>query len=438
MMRTRTTRRSLLKACAAGAAGLAVPAYLQAGFSPNEKINLALIGAGGRGGALVGMGGPEVNRVAFCDPDEQYAGKTFERYPKVRRFTDYRKMFDVMERDIDAVAVATPDHHHFPASMMAMARGKHVYCEKPLTYTIHQARLLAKVAREKKLATQMGNQGNSSESTRLVREWIKAGVLGEVREVFHWNDYPMAAREPRKSAPIPPGVDWDVWLGPVPSRPFTTGTIRMGWHPFSDICNGLIGNWGTHHLSAAWWALDLGAPSTIEVVQQTEWPVKESYPLGYVLKYTFPARGSRQAVTIHFWGGTLAAKMPRPKHLEADRPVPNMGQLLLGTDGSVMGDPWCLQGRIIPEKKMREVGRLPQTVESYGDHAASWLKACRQGTPTASNFDFAARVTEAALLGSIALRHGKKLDWDSEKMCFPSDPEADKYLRVELRKGWEV
>lgn len=437
-MRTITTRRSVLKGCAAASVGLAVPACLQAGASPNEKINLALIGAGGRGRSLVGMGGPEVNRVAFCDPDEQYAGKTFEKYPKVRRFTDYRKMFDAMEGEIDAVAVATPDHHHFPASMMALLRGKHVYCEKPLTYTIDQARILAKTAREKKLATQMGNQGNSSESTRLVREWIKAGVLGEVREIYHWNDYPMAAREPRKPATIPPGVDWDVWLGPVPPRPFTTGTIRMGWHPFSDICNGLIGNWGTHHLSAAWWALDLGAPSTIEVVQQTEWPVKESYPLGYELKYSFPARGNRPAVTIHFWGGTLAAKMPRPKHLEADRKVPNMGQLIVGTEASVLGDPWCLQGRIIPEKKMREVGKLPQTLESFGDHPGSWLKACRQGTPTASNFDFASRVTEVALLGSIALRHGKKLEWDSEKMCFPKDPEADKYLRVELRQGWDL
>jgi len=439
MIRTAATRRNFLKAGAlAASAGLAAPAYLPAGISANEKINLALIGAGGRGGALVGMGGPEVNRVAFCDPDEQYAGGTFERYPKVRRYVDYRKMFDEMEREIDAVAVATPDHHHFPASMMAMSRGKHLYCEKPLTYTIQQARLMAKTAREKKLATQMGNQGNSSESTRMVREWIKAGALGEVREIFHWNDYPMAAREPRKPAPVPPGVDWDVWLGPVPPRPFTTGTIRMGWHPFSDICNGLIGNWGTHHLSAAWWALDLGAPSTIEVVRQTEWPVKESYPLGYVLKYTFPARGSRGPVTIWFYGGTMANEMPRPRHLEADRKVQNMGQVIVGAEASVMADPWCLQGRMIPEKKMREVGRVPQTLESYGDHAASWLKACRQGTPTASNFQFAAQVTEVALLGSIALKHGKKLEWNAERMCFPNDPEADKYLRVDLRKGWDV
>ena len=222
---------------------------------------MAFVGAGGRGPTLIGGLAGQVNMVAFAEVDEPYAASTFDAYPKVPRYTDYRKMFDELERKIDAVVVATPDHHHYPASMMALQRGKHVYCEKPLTYTIEQARLLAKVAREKKLATQMGNQGNSSDSTRLIREWIKSGVLGEVREIHHWNDYPMAAREPRQPAQLPPGVDWDLWLGPVRPRPFATGTIRCGWHPFSDICNGLIGNWGTHHISGAWWALDLGRPA---------------------------------------------------------------------------------------------------------------------------------------------------------------------------------
>jgi hypothetical protein len=445
MANATVTRRQFGRLSAAVGASAAIPRLaLSAGnVSPNEKLNVAFVGAGGKGHHAIQVFGHgklahEVNLAAFCDVDDTYAGKSYEVFPKVPRFTDYRKMYDAMEKKIDAVVVSTPDHHHFPASMMALKRGKHVYCEKPLTYTIEQGRQMARVARAKKLATQMGNQGNSSESTRLVREWVKAGVLGEVREIFHWNDYPMAAREPRKPTDIPPGVDWDTWLGPVPSRPFTTGTIRMGWHPFSDICNGLIGNWGTHHLSAGWWALDLGAPSTIEVVRQTEWPVKESYPLGFVLKYTFPPRGSRKAVTVWFYGGTLAASMPRPKHLEPDRKLSNYGQVIVGSEASVMGDPWCSQGRMIPEKKMQEVGRVPQTVESYGEHMESWAKACKQGTRTSSDFDFASQVTEVALLGSIALLHGKTLEWDTEKMCFPKDPAANKYLRVELRKGWDV
>ncbi len=435
-------RRVFLKGCAAVTAGFAAPHYVRAGASPNEKLNLVFVGAGGRGASLIASFGREANLLAFCDVDETYAANSYKAHPQVPRYTDYRKMFDELERQIDAVVVATPDHHHCPASMMALQRGKHVYCEKPLTYTIEQARLLAKAAREKKLATQMGNQGNSSDSTRLIREWIKAGVLGEVREIHHWNDYPMAARQGRQPAAVPPGVDWDLWLGPVPARPFTTGTIRMGWHPYADICNGLIGNWGTHHISGAWWALDLGAPRTIEVVEQTEWPVKESYPLGFVLKYTFSARGARPEVAMYFHGGTKVAEMPHPKHLEPERKLHEAmggpkGQVIVGTEGSIMAGPWCDGARIIPEAKMQEVGRVPQTLESYGEHHLSWLRACKEGTPTASNFDFAARVTEVALLGSICLLYGKKLEWDAEKMCFPNEPAADKYLRVELRKGWD-
>jgi hypothetical protein len=431
-------------AAAAGAwAGAPWVAARAGGGSANEKLNVAFVGAGGRGSLLIdGLAG-RVNRVAFAEVDEPYAAATFKAHPNVPRYTDYRKMFDELQRKIDAVVVATPDHHHYPASMMALNRGKHVYCEKPLTYTIAQARLLAKVAREKKLATQMGNQGNSSDSTRLIREWIKAGVLGEVREIRHWNDYPMAARYPRLPAQLPAGVDWDLWLGPIRARPFATGTIRCGWHPFSDICNGLIGNWGTHHISAAWWALELGPPGTIEVVQQSEWPVKESYPLGFVLKYTFPTRGTRPEVAMYFHGGTKVAEMPRPKHLEAGRRITQAmegpkGQVIVGSECSIMAGPWCDGARIIPEKKMQQVGKLPWTVEGYGDHLESWLKACREGTPTASNFEFAAAVTEVALLGSIALRHGRKLQWDGKNMRFLNEPDADKYLRVELRKGWDV
>jgi len=438
-------RRFVQRSSAAAAMACAAPqvALWAAEASPNEKLNVAFVGAGGRGPSLIGGLASRVNIAAFAEVDEPYAAGTFKRYPQVPRFTDYRKMYDQLERKIDAVVVATPDQHHYPASMMALMRGKHVYCEKPLAYTIQQCRLLAKAAREKKLATQMGNQGNSTDSTRLMREWIKAGVLGEVREISHWNDYPMAARQPRTPATVPAGVDWDLWLGPIPARPFTTGTIRMGWHSFSDICNGLIGNWGTHHIAGGWWALDLAAPSTIEVVEQTEWPVKESYPLGFILKYVFPARGRRPEVTMYFHGGTNAPRMPHPKHLEPDRKLREAmggpkGQVIVGSEASIMAGPWCDGARIIPEKKMKEVGKVDWTVEGYGDHLGSWLKACKEGTPTASNFEASAAVTEIALLGSIALRHGKKLQWDPNSMRFPNEPEADKYLQVELRKGWDV
>jgi hypothetical protein len=439
------SRRQFNRLATVGAASTAVPCIVaRAGAVPiSEKLNLAFVGlggpgVGGRGRVLLDWLGDSVNRIAFVDVDESYSAEVFKAHPKVPRYTDYRKMFDQVADKIDAVVIATPDHHHYPASMMALQHGKHVYCEKPLTYTIQQARLLAKVAGEKKLATQMGNQGNSAESTRLIRQWIKSGVLGEIREIHHWNDYPMAARQPRQAAQIPAGVDWDLWLGPLSLRPFTTGTIRCGWHSFSDICNGLIGNWGTHHFSGAWWALELGPPRTIEVLQQTEWPVMGSYPLGFVLKYIFPRRGARPEVAMYFHGGTLAPHAPRPKHLEAERQPVTNGQVIVGSECSIMADPWCGGARIIPEKKMQEVGKSPWTVEGYGDHMQSWLRACKEKSPTASNFQFAAAVTEIALLGSIALRHGKKLDWDATNMRFLNEPQADKYLHADLRKGWDI
>ena len=310
--------------------------------------------------------------MAFCDVDETYAANSYKAHPKVPRYTDYRKMFDELERKIDAVVVATPDHHHYPASMMALQRGKHVYCEKPLTYTIEQARLLAKAAREKKLATQMGNQGNSSESTRLIREWIKAGVLGEVREIHHWNDYPMAAREPRQPAAIPPGVDWDLWLGPVPARPFTTGTIRMGWHPFSDICNGLIGNWGTHHISGAWWALDLGAPQHDRSRRADRVAGEGVVSAGLRPEVHLPGprrpAGSGHVLPRRHEGRRDAPPQAPRAGTEADEAMGGpKGQVIVGTEASIMAGPWCDGARIIPEKKMQEVGRVPQTLEGYGE-----------------------------------------------------------------------
>ena len=413
--------------------------------SPNEKLNVAFVGAGGRGPSLDRRPGRARQHAwPSARSTRPTPAATFKAYPKVPRYTDYRKMFDELERKIDAVVVATPDHHHYPASMMALQRGKHVYCEKPLTYTIEQARLLAKVAREKKLATQMGNQGNSSDSTRLIREWIKAGVLGEVREIHHWNDYPMAAREPRQPAPLPPGVDWDLWLGPVAARPFTTGTIRMGWHPFSDICNGLIGNWGTHHISGGLVGPGPGGAEHDRSRRADRVAGEGVVSAGLCLEVHVP----RPRCPRRKWPctSTAARRPPRCPAPSTSKPGRTLhaghGRAQGAGDrrhrGEHHGRPVVRRCPDHPREEDAGGRQAPLDLEGYGDHLESWLKACREGTPTASNFDFAAAVTEVALLGSIALRHGKKLQWDAEKMCFPNEPEADKYLRVELRKGWDV
>jgi predicted dehydrogenase len=449
-MSHRVNRRAFLKTTAA-VAGLTVLGgpFKSSAYAANEKLNCAAIGAGGRGGAHVEASGRE-NCVALCDVDANTLGNAAKKYPNARTFSDYRKMFDEMAKGIDVVFVGTPDHHHAPASMLALKHKKHVYCEKPLTHSIYEARKVAEAAREAKVATQMGTQGMSSEGVRLLAEFIQAGAIGKVTEVHVWTDrpinwWPQGVDRPSYTDDVPARLNWDVWLGPAPERPFAA-TWRDGphkgkqvYHPFVwrgwwDFGTGALGDIACHSMSPIFFALKLGYPTAVEAKSSELF--KETAPLWSIITYEFPARGDLPPVKMTWYDGKK--QPPRPEELEPDRKWDFNGTLFVGDKGKLLFDG---TPRIIPEAKMKEFKRpeatLPRTPGN--DHHTDFFIACRGGRPAISNFDFASLVAESALVGNISLRLGnKRLEWDGPAMKATNAPEAQPYVRREYRKGWTL
>ena len=453
-MSSRITRRRFLKAAAiAGAAGVFIgPSIGRAGESANNRLNIACIGCGGRGGDHVGNLGSQ-NLVALCDVDEGTLGNQAKRFPNAKTFNDYRKLFDAAAKDFDAVFVAIPDHHHAFATMMAIAHGKHVYCEKPLTHSIWEARQVREAAAKAKVATQMGNQGNSSDGTRLLCEWVWAGAVGKVTEAHVWTDrpinwWPQGVNRPAYTDPAPGSLNWDMWLGPAPERPFAAkwregpAKDKQVYHPFVwrgwwDFGTGALGDIACHSMAPVFWALKLGSPTTVEA--QSEGGTAESAPLWSIITYEFPARGDLPPVKLVWYDGNKAP--PRPPELEEGRQWGNNGILLVGDKGKILhGD----TPRIIPEAKMKEFKRpdpsLPRIEGKSPDdkHHNDWFAACRGERPASSNFDFAGPLAEAALVGNVAIRVGKKIEWDGPAMKAKNCPEADKFIHREYRKGWSL
>jgi len=461
-MSSRVTRRSFLKAAAAaGAASVFVgPSIGRAGESPNNKLNIACIGVGGRGGAHVGAAAGQ-NLVALCDADEgtlnTAAAAVADKFPNVKKFTDYREMFDKAVKDFDAVFVATPDHHHAFATMLALKHKKHVYCEKPLTHSVWEARQMALAARQAKVATQMGNQGNSSEGTRLLCEWVWAGAIGKVTEAHVWTDrpvnwWPQGVDRPPYTDPVPAHLKWDVWLGPAPERPFCA-TYRDGpykgkqvYHPFVwrgwwDFGTGALGDIACHAMAPVFWALKLGLPTAVEA--KCEGGNKETYPVWSIITYEFPARGDLPPVKLVWYDGKKLP--PRPPELGEERNpdgsyarvLGDNGVLLVGDQGKMLaGD----TPRIIPEAKMKEFKRPEPSLPRVpgNDHHEDWFIACRGGRPASSNFDFAGPLAEAALVGNIAIATGKRIEWDGPAMKAKNCPEAARLVHREYRKGWSL
>ena len=449
-MSHRVNRRAFLKTTAA-VAGLTVLGgpFKSSAYAANEKLNCAAIGAGGRGGAHVEASGRE-NCVALCDVDANTLGNAAKKYPNAKTFSDYRKMFDEMAKGIDVVFVGTPDHHHAPASMLALKHKKHVYCEKPLTHSIYEARKVAEAAREAKVATQMGTQGMSSEGVRLLAEFIQAGAIGKVTEVHVWTDrpinwWPQGVDRPSYTDDVPARLNWDVWLGPAPERPFAA-TWRDGphkgkqvYHPFVwrgwwDFGTGALGDIACHSMSPIFFALKLGYPTAVEAKSSELF--KETAPLWSIITYEFPARGDLPPVKMTWYDGKK--QPPRPEELEPDRKWDFNGTLFVGDKGKLLFDG---SPRIIPEAKMKEFTRpeatLPRTPGN--DHHTDFFIACRGGRPAISNFDFASLVAESALVGNLSLRLGnKRLEWDGPAMKAKNAPEAQPYVRREYRKGWTL
>lgn len=416
----------------------------QGGVSPNSKLNLACVGVGGRGSSAV-HGCQTENFVAFCDVDDARASKIYTEFPNVERFRDYRKMFDKLGNTIDAVTVSTPDHMHFPIAMAALSLGKHVFVEKPLTHTIAEARQLRALAREKKVATQMGNQGRASEGARLLREWVQAGVLGEVREVVSWTDRPIwpqgnAAPDHSKLMPvIPPTLDWDLWLGVAQPREYDPAYLPFNWRGYWDFGTGALGDMGCHLMNGAYWALDLTQPTSVEAAAAKQTDI--SPPTASVVTYQFPARGALPAVKWTWYDGGLVP--PAPPELEAERQLVQRGKTILyGSKATAMADENYESVRIVPETKMQELlPKLPpKTIPRVpkGDHFAEWVNACKGGPIAGSNFDYSAELTEAVLLANVAIRSRRRIEWDAAAMKVTNFAPANQFVTKQYRPGYGV
>lgn len=467
------SRRAFLNNAAFAAAGLAVvPRHVLGGkgfIAPSDKLNIAAVGIGGMGNSnLRAVAGTE-NIVALCDVDWEFAGRVFEAYPNAKRYKDYRQMLDT-QKDIDAVIVATPDHTHAVIASAAMDLGKHVYVQKPLTHSVHEARMLVAKAKETGVVTQMGNQGHSSDDARKINEWIEQGAIGDVHEVHVWTNRPVVfwaqgIPAPARSAslpgdigwrkndidkrlaaamagnyPVPNTLDWDLFLGPSPEVPYHPVYHPFTWRGWVNWGTGALGDMGAHLIDHPFWALDLQAPTTVETRFS---PFnKESFPLATMTYYEFPARGNKPPVKLIWYDGGLLP--PRPEELEPGEKVnPDGGVMYFGTKGKLMHETYGSNPRLLPKSLADSVGEprkvLPRVPNGSRGHEMNWVNACKGEGETVSPFSFAGPLTETMLLGLVSLMvDGQKIEWDSANMRVTNIDEANQYVSPAYRKGWSL
>jgi predicted dehydrogenase len=449
-------RRDFLRTSAAAGAALAAGGHLMGDEKPkppSEKLNIAMIGSGGKGRAnIAGVRGENI--VALCDVDETRAAESFNAFPTVPKFADMRKMFDEMHKQIDAVVVSTPDHMHAYAALLAMAHGKHVYVEKPLTHDIYEARMLREVAARKKLATQMGNQGTAADGLREAVEVIRSGAIGPVREVHVWTNRPdlywkqgfpakPAAQDPPKT------LNWELWLGTAPEQGYSRAYVPHDWRGWWDFGTGALGDMACHTANMAYMALKLGAPRTVSAEQEGGSAV--SGPRASTITFEFPERGEGMpACKVVWYDGFKGEGAARTKNLPpesvlsklqlpAGKKVVDSGSLFIGDKGmlyspSDYGSSYVL----LPAEQYRDYKKPAPTLPRSPGHYAEWIRACKGGEAAMSNFDYAGPFTEFVLLGVVALRTGKKITWDPEKLECPGTPEASAFIKREYRKGWDL
>jgi len=441
MMRDRRiTRRQFLRGSAAVAAFTFVPRQVLGGpkfVAPSEKLNIACIGVGGMGSSDVSQFAGE-NIVALCDVDWRHAAGTFERFPNARKYRDFRKMLDTEDKNIDAVSVSTPDNIHAVASMAAIKRNKHVYCQKPLCHDVYEVRQLTLAAREHGVMTQMGTQLHATTEMKTMVEIIQSGAIGNVRKVDLWSGKNWGGgTRPTDTPPVPETLDWDLWLGPAPYRPYHPTYLPGEWRRWWDFGTGTLGDMGCHIIDPAWWALKLDAPTSIEA--QPEPFSDETYPTKTIITWEFPARGNLPAVTVRWFDGDN--RPPRPAELEEGRKLPDQGGLYYGDKGTLLL-PHGSRPELIPYAKMREFKPpepfLPREKEGDRGHYLEWIRACKGGPKPLSNFDYAGPLTEAILLGNIAAKAGRKIMWDSAALKVTNMSEMNQHLSRKYRQGWTL
>ena len=448
---TQTRRHFASTTAMAALSATVVPRRLFGADAPSNKLNIAAIGVGGMGGAnLKACEGETI--VALCDVDSAYAAKTFALYPQAKVYKDYRVMLE-QEKGIDAVVIATPDHTHAVITMAVLQAGKHVYCQKPLTHTIREARTITEAARRYKVVTQMGNQGHSYESMRILKEWLDDGAIGKVTEVHAWTDRPVGGdpwsdfaqmAQPRDTPPVPETLDWDLWLGPVPYRPYHPEYHPTKWRAWLDFGTGALGDMGCHILDPAFWALELGAPKVVEATSTHYQPdvASQTFPRASIVRYEFPARGKRPPVKLTWYDGRLLP--PIPPQLEPGRALPASGALLIGDKGVIVHGSHGADGvRLVPEKRMQEYKRPPKKLPRVvGTHEDDWIRACKEGPggrPPCSPFEYGGALTEMVLLGMLAIRmKDQRLEWDSASLRFTNNDKANELLHIQYREGWRL
>jgi len=437
-------RRFLRSSVVAAGAVSAVPAILR-GQNLNHKLNIAVIGAGGRGGANLESVSSE-NIVALCDVNAKNLDAAATKHPGARKFADFRKVFD-HANEFDAVVVSTCEHTHAFATLLALTHGKHVYCEKPLTHNIWEARRVREAAAKARVATQMGIQIHATENYRQVVELVQSGAIGPVHEAHVWvsrawgwqseadarkhHDIVTVTDRPTESQPVPPELDWDLWLGPAPARPFNSVYFPgPKWYRWWDFGNGTMSDLGSHWNDLPFWALKLRAPLTIEASGPPPHP--EIAPASMSVTYEYGARGELPPVRLVWHQGENKPEIWK----SGDIPQWNDGCLFIGKKGMILAD----YGKhlLLPEKDFAGFQRPAPTIPRSSGHHAEWLAACRTGAATSANFEYSGWLTEANHLGNVAYRAGRKLHWNADRMTADNDSGADKFIRRTYRAGWTL
>ncbi len=452
------SRRAALPGMASLAAGFTIlPRHVLGGpgfKAPSDTLNIAGVGVGAMGAGYLRNCESE-NIAVLCDVDEGFAAKTYERYPKAVRYRDFRVMLD-KEKGIDAVVVGTPDHTHAVIVMAALRRGKHIYCAKPLTRTLAESRMVTEFARKTGVATQMSVQSCGSEAAAAVCDWIWSGAIGNVRDVHVWSNrpiWPQGLLRPADRPQAPAGLDWDLWLGPAPYRPYHHVYHPFVWRGWWDFGTGALGDMACHAFHIVFRALQLehavsvhsSAAILVELVEE-QGPTgivrrskalrtPETAPVASVIHWDFPARGALPPVRMTWYDGGL--KPRRPAEIEPNRPLPAEGMLFEGDKGSLLtgfsGGPILL-----PEERMKAMGPPLRVAQRSSGHYSEWIVACKGGPTAMCEFNFGGLITEASLIGNIALRTGRALRWDAAKLEFINDPEANRYVSEPSREGWSI
>jgi predicted dehydrogenase len=443
-MSHRANRREFMQTSAAAGLGfwLAGGVAAQESRSPNQRIRFACIGVGGKGSSDSADAGQSGDVVAICDVDENILNNAGQqRFPNAKRYTDFRKMLDEMCGCIDAVTVSTPDHVHAPAALMAMRMGKHCFCQKPLTRTIYEARLMARVARENNLATQMGNQYTAHSSLRRAAAVVKSGVLGTLKEVHVWTNRPIWPQGgPRpKSVACPPHLDWNLWLGPAPLRPYANGYHPFAWRGWWDFGTGALGDMACHTFNMPFMALNLRDPLSVQA--ETSGHNGDGYPSWSIINYEFPALGERPALKVVWYDG---GKQPPKELFQNVESVNRSGCLVVGEKDALYA-PGDYAGPDDGGPKLLGGGELPKVewVESPG-HFQEWVRAIQGGEPAMSNFpDYAGPLTETMLLGNLAVwaaatGKGEKVLWDAANMKPTNMPELEAVVKPHYRGGYTL